>query len=223
MKGEPSGTVVCLCSGGLDSTVVLAALARRGWNCTALFVDYGQAARVREERAFRRVCRRYDVRPIVRRISLWKKDPSSLLGGAGGAYLRHRNLALLLVADLVAEKRHADALAAGFCIAPDYPDCSRAFVALATSCLDVSGGIRRLVLTPLLELDKAGIGRLAAELDVPVDDTVSCYGADLAPCRTCRGCQDRTAAMEAYRGALPSQGARAVRKSDLRTETPRRR
>lgn len=215
-----AGTAICLCSGGLDSTVVLASLLGRDWNCVGLFVAYGQVAVQREEEAFRAVCTHYGVEPVVRTIALWTDQQSALLGNGGTAYLRHRNLALLLTADLLAEERQASGVAGGFCVAPDYPDSTRAFLAVAGSCLDLSGGSSRLLLAPLIDLDKCGIGRLAAELGVPVDVTVSCYGSGSAACGSCRGCGDRQAALEAYRGTHPGKGTRAIQEPDLRLDAP---
>lgn len=193
---------ICLCSGGLDSSVALAATLRHGLRCKGLFVDYGQVARHAEQVSFRSVCARLGVDPIERELRLWSdKDGSSLLGGGEGPFLRHRNLALLLLADLIAIEEQAGTVVAGFCVAPSYPDSSRAFVSLAASTLALSVPGDRTLLTPLIELDKRAIGRLAAELDFSIGLTRSCHGADPTPCQNCAGCRDRLVAEEAFHAA----------------------
>jgi len=192
-----SRQAVCLCSGGVDSTVVMGMLLADGWDCKPVFVDYGQVCRKAERRAFDAICGYFRLRGIVREAKLWTDRRSSLLGGPEeSAFIPHRNLALLLAGDLVAIETRAEAIACGFCLAQAYPDSSRAFVALAQQCLTVSVGSRRTLLAPLLDCDKRGIGTLSAELHIPVGLTYSCHRGD-SECGCCAGCLDRTQVLEA--------------------------
>ncbi|MDI9405047.1 MAG: 7-cyano-7-deazaguanine synthase, partial [Limnohabitans sp.] len=77
-----------------------------------------------------------------------------------------------------------------------YPDCRPEFIAafeqlahLATKA-GVQDGARFRVHTPLQELSKAGIVRLALELGVPVGRTLSCYdpSPEGVPCGHCDSC-----------------------------------
>lgn len=192
---------ICLCSGGIDSTLVLGMLLRRGVPCTALFIDYGQAARAREQRAVGEVARHYGVELGARQISVWQEADSGLLRGIGASFLLHRNLQLLLVADVVAQERGADTLAMGLCRSSTYPDSSRAFVAVAQQCLTVSHGKTRTLLAPLLDLDKPSIGRAAGDVQAPLELTFSCHRSGTEPCGACEGCVDRSLAEGGFREA----------------------
>jgi len=191
---------VCLVSGGVDSMVALALMVRAGWGCTALFVDYGQQALDIERNAFEKVCERLRVERSYRKISLWESKGNLLLGdSAGTAMLQHRNLVLLIVADIETKARNADAIVTGFCRSPLYPDSSRPFCQLAQHVIQQSGQSNRIILAPLLDLTKVDIGRLARELSLPLDMTASCYcPSDSVSCQVCEGCKDRVTVMEAW-------------------------
>lgn len=180
--------------------VSLALMIRAGWACTALFVDYGQKARDIERNAFESICEHLRVPKIYREVSLWDVKGNLLLGDIGGTpMLQHRNLVLLVAADIEAHARNADAIVTGFCLSPLYPDSSRPFCQLAQHLLQQSGRNNRIILAPLLDLTKVEIGRLGRELSLPLDLATSCYcPSDSAPCQVCEGCKDRVTAMEAW-------------------------
>jgi 7-cyano-7-deazaguanine synthase len=80
-----------------------------------------------------------------------------------------------------------------------YPDCRPEFIAaferlanLATAAATEEGA-RLKIHTPLQELSKAGIVKLALELGVPVARTISCYDPTPAggPCGRCDACSLR--------------------------------
>jgi 7-cyano-7-deazaguanine synthase len=77
-----------------------------------------------------------------------------------------------------------------------YPDCRPEFIHafehmgnLATKS-SVEGRTRIHIRTPLIELSKAEIVRLALELNVPLDLTHSCYDPNVSgrPCGACDSC-----------------------------------
>jgi 7-cyano-7-deazaguanine synthase len=200
--------VLCLASGGLDSTVVMATLARRGHACTALFVDYGQRAVRAERAAVAHVTGFLRVELTRRRIRVWSEEPHGLvqerrgnpepLRGSAASFLLHRNLLLLAQADIVAAATGIELLAIGVCATSDYPDCGRDFLALAESTLRISGRSRRTILAPLVDIEKPGIGALASELGLPIERTHSCHSGN-APCAECDGCQGRALALGSRR------------------------
>ena len=75
-----------------------------------------------------------------------------------------------------------------------YPDCRPEFYnAIAKSLrlgskLGTQYGVAFSIATPLLELTKAEIVRLAIELRAPLDATWSCYDAKDTPCGICDAC-----------------------------------
>ena len=93
----------------------------------------------------------------------------------------------------VAEARDADALYLGINALDysGYPDCRPEFVAsfAATAALATKRGVEGrpvAILTPLVELTKAGIVRLGLSVGAPLGLTWSCYRGGHAPVRDVR-------------------------------------
>ena len=73
------GKAVCLLSGGIDSTTVLAIALSKGYDCTAISFDYGQRHR-RELEASARVADHFHVQRHVVRMNLNEITISALTG-----------------------------------------------------------------------------------------------------------------------------------------------
>jgi 7-cyano-7-deazaguanine synthase len=173
-----------LLSGGIDSCATLALYRRRSTSISALFVDYGQAAAVCEQRAAGKVAAHYDV-PIttVRCDGLGKFE---------AGYVRARNALLLQIA-LTAAPFKAGQIAMGLHAGSPYADCSPAFVAEMQRVFDIycNGTIR--VVAPFVDQDKPAVVGFAREVDIPFDVTYSCESGTDPPCGTCLSCLDRNA------------------------------
>ena len=200
--------VVVLLSGGLDSATTLYYAKSRGFSCTCLSFDYGQRHR-RELAAARRIASEAGCEHRTVKISLpWKG--SSLLDKniqlpafdrrqrAGeeipNTYVPARNIIFLSFALSCAEAIGAQAIYIG-ANAVDYsgyPDCRPAFydafqnaARTGTKC----GSNRPVtIVTPLINLTKAGIVKLGSRLKVPFGLTWSCYAGGSVPCGTCDSC-----------------------------------
>lgn len=207
-------SAVALLSGGLDSGVALAAwLDGGGTVALCVCADYGQRAAAREVDASQRLAARFGLR--WRRIELgWLGDAArasgaALVEGAGrevpdrdakdpgdgdsaaAVWVPARNVVLVAAAAAFAEAEGAGAVLAGFNReeAATFPDNSPEFVAAFDRLLSVGtrSGVR--VVSPTLELDKAGIVALARRLGLRRDDFWSCYRADSDPARcACESC-----------------------------------
>jgi len=83
-----------------------------------------------------------------------------------------------------------------------YPDCRPEYYQVAGevfrlgSKLGTHYGVPIEIRTPLIELSKADIVRLALELDAPLAHTWSCYQAGEWPCGRCDSCQLRAKGFE---------------------------
>ena len=209
-KSKPA---VCLLSGGLDSSTCLA-LARRDFECYALSFDYGQRHRI-ELDAASRVARALGAREHrTARIDLCAFGGSALttnelavpksrsleeMGhGIPVTYVPARNTIFLSYALAWAEVLASADIFIGVNAIDysGYPDCRPEFIRafermanLATKA-GVEGRTRIRVHTPLIELSKAGIVKLAAGLGLDFRLTHSCY--DPAPdgraCGQCDSC-----------------------------------
>jgi 7-cyano-7-deazaguanine synthase len=215
VRRDPAAHAVILLSGGLDSTTALGWAKAQGFVCHALTVDYGQRHKVEIEAA-RRVARTLDVRDhrvvtaelrafggsaLTAAIDVPKDRSLATMGeGIPVSYVPARNTVLLALALAYAETLGAVDLVAGMNAldSSGYPDCRpeflRAFERVAT--LGTRAGVlgaRVQIHAPLMELDKAGIVRLAISLGVDLSLTHSCYDPepDGAACGACDACQLR--------------------------------
>ena len=204
---------ICLLSGGLDSTTVLAIARSQDFDCYALSFDYGQRHKVELQAAERiaKVLGATDHR--VAKIDLRMFGGSALTGdiavpkhrsagemaeGIPITYVPARNTVFLSFALAWAEVLEASDIFIGVNAIDysGYPDCRPEFTAafetmanLATKA-GVEGRTKIKIHAPLMELDKAGIIRLAYKLNVDLGLTHSCYDPDSTgrACGYCDSC-----------------------------------
>jgi 7-cyano-7-deazaguanine synthase len=204
---------VVLLSGGLDSATVLAWMRREGFECHALSFRYGQRHAVELARASElarslgaaehRIAeidlRAFGGSALTADIAVPKdRDESAISHGVPVTYVPARNTIFLAFALAYAETLGSSDIAIGVNAIDysGYPDCRPEFIAaferlanLATKA-GAEEGSRMRIHTPLQQLSKAGIVRLALELGVPVGRTISCYDPSPSgePCGRCDAC-----------------------------------
>ena len=196
---------VCLLSGGLDSSTCLAWAKHQGFECYALSFDYGQRHRTELEAA-KRIANSLEVTksitiPIDLRAfggSALTSDievPKHRTAGIPVTYVPARNTIFLSLALAWAEVLGAGDIVIGVNAIDysGYPDCRPEFIRayetmanLATRA-GVEGHTKLKIHTPLIELSKADIVRLAVKLRVDLSLTHSCYDPD-AEGRSCGQC-----------------------------------
>lgn len=207
---------VVLLSGGLDSATCLAIARAEGYECYALSFDYGQRSQA-ELNAAKALADRYAKKHSIIQIGLSDIGGSALtdnsidvpVDGVGEdvpvTYVPARNTVFLSLALGWAEVLEADAIFIGVNAVDysGYPDCRPEFIAafervmqLATK-RTVEGQSIKLE-TPLIDLTKAQIISKAAELDMELGLTVSCYQADEQgrACGVCDSCRLRSLGFE---------------------------
>jgi len=201
---------VCLLSGGLDSSTCLALARRDGYACYALSFDYGQRHRIELEAAARVAAGIGVERHIVAKIGLDAFGGSALTDqeievpkgelsqGIPVTYVPARNTIFLSFALAWAEVLESSDIFIGVNALDysGYPDCRPEFIQayermanLATKA-GVEGRTHLKIHTPLLELSKAEIVKLAHKLGLDFSLTHSCYDPDAAgrPCGQCDSC-----------------------------------
>jgi 7-cyano-7-deazaguanine synthase len=218
---------VVLLSGGMDSAVVAALAAERGFAVHALSVRYGQRHSA-ELDAAARAARAHGWTHKVVDVDLRSLGGSALTddaiavpapGGAGipATYVPARNTIMLSLALGWAEVLGAADLFCGVNAVDysGYPDCRPAFIEafehlanLATKAGVEGAGLR--VHAPLLTLGKADIVREGMRLGVDFAATVSCYRADAEgrACGDCDACHLRAQGFRAADVADPTRYAR---------------
>ncbi len=215
-KEDSRKPAVVLLSGGLDSAAVAAWMQRRGFRVHALSVDYGQrhAAEIAaaEEIAAALGVAEHLVVPLDLRgvggSALTSDHPvpktadprAPVEAGIPVTYVPARNTLFLSLALGLAEARGAHDLGIGVNALDysGYPDCRPEFIAAFQDLAQLATreGVEGRLFTlhaPLQHLRKAEILRLARELGVPVERTLSCYDPDPAgaPCGGCEACRLR--------------------------------
>ena len=204
----PLRNAVVLLSGGLDSMVAAAIAREQGYSVLALTVDYGQRHSVELEAA-KRIAARLADEHVVLSLDLTKFGGSALTSdidvpkaGLGAdipvTYVPARNTIFLGLALGLAEARGARDLFIGVNALDysGYPDCRPEYIEayermanLATKA-GVEGRTQLKIHTPLLQLSKAEIVKLAHKLGLDFALTHSCYDPDAAgrPCGRCDSC-----------------------------------
>ena len=201
---------VCLLSGGLDSSTVLAWARRQGYECSTLAFDYGQRHR-RELQSAEAIARQFGaVEHRVVAFDLRAFGGSSLTSDAPvpqsgvdlavipSTYVPARNTIFLSFALAYAEVRDAEAIVLGINALDysGYPDCRPEYLAAMrqVATLGTRQGVEGRapeLLAPLIELGKADIVRLGTELGVPWKLTWSCYLGGSEACGRCDSCRLR--------------------------------
>jgi len=206
----PARKAVCLLSGGLDSSTCLALARRDGYACYALSFDYGQRHRIELEAAARVAAGIGVERHIIATIGMGAFGGAALTDqeievpkgelsqGIPVTYVPARNTIFLSFALAWAEVLESSDIFIGVNALDysGYPDCRPEFIQayermanLATKA-GVEGRTHLKIHTPLLELSKAEIVKLAHKLGLDFSLTHSCYDPDAAgrPCGQCDSC-----------------------------------
>ncbi len=207
---------VCVCSGGIDSTVATAIAAREGYELHVLHVSYGQRAEWREREAVKEISAHLGAVELkFVDIGLFRELGGSALTDltvpvpAGEeveltkneretppTWVPCRNLVLLAIASAYAEAIGAESIFVGFNAeeARAYPDNDKEFLKRYNLVLRkavASFSRPPQVRAPLVDLEKPEIIRRGMELGVPFKLTYSCYLGGEKHCGRCESCQRR--------------------------------
>lgn len=224
---------VVLLSGGLDSTVLLAALLADGDVCHALSVHYGQRHRIELESAAA-IAYHYDVphTEIELPSTIFASAKSSQVGDyevvPHGHYAEdsmkttivpNRNMLLMATAGAFALSQNAERIAYAAHAGDHaiYPDCRPQFVAAMQRAFELCDWKKLILFTPFLVNSKADIVTLGNYHHVPFEKTWSCYdpvavGLGTVPvgyihCGLCGTCVERKEAFQLAGVEDPTQYA----------------
>lgn len=209
-----------LCSGGLDSTTLLALAVEKfgNENVYALSISYGQRHE-KELKAARDVARYYGVEQRFLDLSAIFSDSScSLLAHSDqdipkesyaeqleqsstslvSTYVPFRNGLFLSSAASMALSLECSVLYYGAhhddWAGNAYPDCSLDFVNAMNEAIVLGTGGELHMEAPFVQWSKADIVKKGLELNVPYELTWSCYEGGDKPCGVCATCIDRARA-----------------------------
>lgn len=188
--------IICLVSGGVDSSLLLYMLKKDGNDIFPLYVDYGHKSAKMEIRSYLKICKQLKIQScIIKCKDLGRISLSGLtnekLSPITTPFVPGRNLLLLVIAAMYAYSKNAKIIATGFLNNPVFPDQSKKFVLETEKLLRLSFNYKVKVITPFIKLDKRAIIGLAKKHDFPLKLTYSCHSGRMKPCGVCTACKER--------------------------------
>ena len=200
----PPRTESCvLCSGGLDSIVLLAWAAQQA-PAQPVYVRTGLAWESQELAALQRVLRPsvhlrplvlldFDVRDVYP-ASHWalRGTPPAYDTPDEDVYLPGRNVVLLSKAGIFAASRAIGRILLGPLTGNPFPDATPEFFRAMSLALSLGLSATLAVEAPFTALHKADVIRLGAALGVPLAETLSCMNPrEGVHCGLCSKCRER--------------------------------
>ncbi|MBR4597459.1 MAG: 7-cyano-7-deazaguanine synthase QueC [Opitutales bacterium] len=198
---------VIIYSGGLDSTVLLYKLASENALAEAVSINYGQRHAKELEFAFQN-CKKLGVKfNLIDLSSLNSVFGNSALTNQSievpdGEYARG-NIALTVVPNRnmimlsIAAARAMALGCGGVAYAAHsgdhalYPDCTPEFAGALAKAIALADERKIELLRPFINMGKADIVKLGAELGVDFSGTWSCYKGGKLHCGKCSTCRER--------------------------------
>ena len=219
-----------LCSGGLDSAVLVAHEARAA-TVQPIYVSSGLAWESVERRFLARFLaaapRGSRVRPLIDLncdvSDTYPVNHWALSGAApgyttadGDVYLVGRNVVLLAKVAVYCAIGRIGRIALGPLAGNPFPDATPEFFAAMAGALSLGLDHPLDIAAPFSALSKADVIRMATDLEVPLEHTLSCMSpASEKHCGRCSKCRERLQAFEAAGATDPA--AYAFRPSDIST------
>lgn len=208
---------VLVLSGGMDSVTLLYQLLEFKHEVYPITFDYGQR-HVKEVEAARAFCNKFDLPHKV-------VDVSSLRDVLGGSSLTddievpdghyeeetmritvvpNRNMIMLSIAwgyaTSIGASRVATAVHAGDHFI--YPDCRSLFIKSAGQTLRLATegmeGAPTQILVPYIDASKMEIAQIGKRLNLPYEETWTCYKGGDVHCGVCGSCTERIEALEGF-------------------------
>lgn len=207
LRREPTGRIVVLLSGGIDSAAVALMLRDAGHTVLPLFLEYGQAALEAEREA----ASRFVAAAALPELRVLPCPVYSELKGLlparaetdTDAWVPARNTLFMLLAGIYAHGADADGIALGTMLDDNFVFGDNDFFHHKTLELLLSRSFLRPfdVLLPALRSGKADLVGLLSERGL-LRHTVSCWnarlvGGELVECGACANCREKAAVLGA--------------------------
>lgn len=220
-----------LCSGGLDSTVLLADELSRGGQVQPIHIRCGLAWEDAEARVIGRLLASppfANRAPAVVTLSVTARDlypdqhwaiqgtPPAFDTPDEDVYLEGRNLLLISKAAVWCRQHDVHRLALASLSGNPFPDATPAFFAAMAQAVSLGLDHPIEVVAPYLSRTKREVARRGLELGVPLELTLSCMkpGAGDVPCGACSKCREREDALRTLDSGTRDSGTPGLRNPD---------
>jgi len=198
---------IILCSGGLDSTVLIYLVLKYFDHLPIILAyDYGQR-NLEELDRLKKVCKRVGLEPRIQDIKnlfeesksiLLKKDvpleSKSIEDIREKTKVEGRNQILISLATKTGLIEGVDAIFFGGY--GERIDADEDFCDSMTEAVNDSTGGKIRMISPFVQLEKSDVIKLGKFLDVPMHETWTCYDNKEKPCGKCVVCKYRKTSFE---------------------------
>ena len=204
-SATPTDKTLLLCSGGVESAVLVAQLLEAKQQPVALFANYSQRGADEERKAADAICASAGIDP-PQLLDLSVEGAKFQAVNRLHVPMPHRNLVLLSLALSWASTLDCSRLAIGLnrddfgkdadfkaTGAVRYTTGTRSFVDRFASLAEIVAPEVELML-PQAEMTKAEVVRMGSRLGVPLERTYSCMRGRARHCGSCLQCRSRRAA-----------------------------
>ena len=199
--------IAVLCSGGLDSAVLLAEAAGQADHVVPIYVAVGFAWEDEERRMLDRLLASAPlagrVQPLVRLkfdmrdvfpATHWavRGEPPAFDTPDEDVYLDGRNIILLSKASVYMARHRIETIWIGPLAGNPFPDATPAFFKTMSDALTLGLAVPIAVAAPFAALHKSEVITKGIALGVPLESTMSCMQPrDLQHCGRCSKCRER--------------------------------
>ena len=193
-------------SGGLDSTTVLYKLINEGYEVTAISFYYGQKAS-KELMYAQKTCTKLNIKHLIINLEQLQKifNISSIINTEKddtstpkNTVVPSRNTILLELATAYAITNDLKEIYCGVHKgdATDYPDTTPEFIEQINNLNKVNNYTYIPIKAPFINMSKKEVVHQAIKLEVPFNETWSCYINTEKPCGKCYSCITRQEAIK---------------------------
>lgn len=207
-------SAVCTVSGGLDSAVAAAVMAKAGFKLHFIFFDWGQKTYNKELECANVLAKHYKAELKVVEVPLLKTLPGISLTQKEtqtteiNEYVPNRNAILESQAVAYAEHLKVGVVCIGS-TGGDHicPDNSPLFVEAMQTLINEGTMLKPAIqiVAPLISTNKTGAVKLGLKLGVPFKYTWSCHNDLDVACGYCSNCQSRLEAFKLNKAEDPIQ------------------
>lgn len=203
---------ILLLSGGIDSTTLLAKLTIENYEIIAISFNYGQKHGIELTYA-KKNAQKYNVKKnfiieldntlfkssalVNDKIDIETYESKELPSGVVNSYVPFRNLVFISTALSLAESMKINEIYLAFNRDDNtnFWDCSVDFVEKINSISTTNSSIQ--IKTPFINLSKTEIVKLARQLNVDLNNTITCYQPnETTECGICLSCVTKQKALE---------------------------
>ena len=192
--------IICLCSGGLDSFVLVNFFKNLNYQIKILFVDYGQLSNLKEFEGVQKIGKFLKINDILK-IEIKNYGPlfsNSLIDHKEfiNDFFPARNLILLMIAASICYEKKIQEIGIGIINSNRiFPDCTEEFFInlekIFKIALDYNIGIQK----PLENFSKRDVIDYLKKYNLPINITYSCQKGKEFHCKKCPSCIERLNAL----------------------------